>query len=71
MPVDTRAEHLQVHLSALMTYRVAIGVQQHLMPIDALRNHTLGSARGLELRIQSARQLRQPLRLDRVVGVDL
>ena len=37
----------QAHLSALMTYRVASGVLQHLLPIDAgrspetLRNHTL------------------------------
>jgi len=38
---------LQAHLSALLTYRVAAGVPQHLLPIDAcrspetLRNHTL------------------------------
>ena len=38
---------LQAHLSALMTYRVAAGVLQHLLPIDAgrspetLRHHTL------------------------------
>ena len=40
-------DQLQAHLSALMTYRVASGVLQHLLPIDAglspetLRNHTL------------------------------
>ena len=40
-------DELQGHLSALMTYRVASGVLQHLLPIDAgrspetLRNHTL------------------------------
>jgi hypothetical protein len=40
-------DQLQAHLSALMTYRVAAGVLQHLLPIDAgrspetLRNHTL------------------------------
>ena len=40
-------DELQAHLSALMTYRVASGVLQHLLPIDAgltpetLRNHTL------------------------------
>jgi hypothetical protein len=40
-------DRLQAHLSALMTYRVAAGVLQHLLPIDAgrspetLRNHTL------------------------------
>ena len=40
-------DKLQAHLSALMTYRVASGVLQHLLPIDAgrspetLRNHTL------------------------------
>jgi len=38
---------LQAHLSALMSYRVAAGVLQHLLPIDAgrspetLRHHTL------------------------------
>jgi len=40
-------DQLQAHLSALMTYRVAAGVLQHLLPIDAgrspetLRHHTL------------------------------
>ena len=40
-------DQLQAHLSALMTYRVAAGVLQHLLPVDAgrspetLRNHTL------------------------------
>ena len=40
-------DHLEAHLSALMTYRVAAGVLQHLLPIDAgrnpetLRRHTL------------------------------
>jgi hypothetical protein len=40
-------DQLQAHLSALMSYRVAAGVLQHLLPIDAgrspetLRNHTL------------------------------
>jgi hypothetical protein len=40
-------DQLQAHVSALMTYRVASGVLQHLLPIDAgrspetLRNHTL------------------------------
>ena len=40
-------DQLQAHLSALMTYRVASGVLQLLLPIDAglspetLRNHTL------------------------------
>ena len=40
-------DELQAHLSALMTYRLASGVLQHLLPIDAgrspetLRNHTL------------------------------
>src|SRR5277367_4839001 len=40
-------DQLQAHLSALMTYRVAAGVLQHLLPLDAgrspetLRNHTL------------------------------
>ena len=40
-------DQLQAYLSALMTYRVASGVLQHLLPIDAglsaetLRNHTL------------------------------
>ncbi len=40
-------DQLQAHLSALMTYRVAAGVLQRLLPIDAgrspetLRNHTL------------------------------
>jgi hypothetical protein len=40
-------DQLQAHLSALMTYRVAAGVLQHMLPIDAgrspetLRNHTL------------------------------
>jgi hypothetical protein len=40
-------DQLQAHLSALITYRVAAGVLQHLLPIDAgrspetLRNHTL------------------------------
>jgi hypothetical protein len=40
-------DQLQAHLSALMTYRVAAGVLQHLLPVDAgrssgtLRNHAL------------------------------
>jgi hypothetical protein len=40
-------DQLQAHLSALMTYRVATGVLQHLLPIDAgrspetFRRHTL------------------------------
>jgi hypothetical protein len=40
-------DQLQAHLSALMTYRVAADVLQHLLPIDAarspetLRHHTL------------------------------
>jgi hypothetical protein len=40
-------DQLQAHLSALMTYRVAADVLQHLLPVDAsrspetLRNHTL------------------------------
>ena len=40
-------DQLQAHLSALMTYRVAAGKLQHLLPADAgrspetLRNHTL------------------------------
>ena len=40
-------DQLQAHLSALMSYRVAAGVLQHLLPIDAgrspetLRHHTL------------------------------
>jgi hypothetical protein len=40
-------DQLQAHLSALMSYRFAAGVLQHLLPIDAgrspetLRNHTL------------------------------
>ncbi len=40
-------DQLQAHLSALMSYRVAAGVLQHLLPIDAgrspetLRTHTL------------------------------
>jgi hypothetical protein len=40
-------DQLQAHLSALMSYRVAAGVLQHLLPIDAgrspetLRDHTL------------------------------
>jgi hypothetical protein len=40
-------DQLRAHLSALMTYRVASGVLQHLLPMDAglspetLRNHTL------------------------------
>jgi hypothetical protein len=32
-------DQLQAHLSALMTYRVATGVLQHLLPIDAGRSH--------------------------------
>ena len=31
-------DELQAHLSALMTYRVASGVLQHLLPIDAGRS---------------------------------
>ena len=40
-------DQLQAHLSALMTYRVAAGVLQHLLPVDSggspetLRDHTL------------------------------
>jgi hypothetical protein len=40
-------DQLQAHLSALMTYRVAAGVLQHLLPVDTgrspetLRNHTM------------------------------
>ena len=40
-------DQLQAHLSALMTCRVAAGVLQHLLPVDAgrspetLRNHSL------------------------------
>ena len=48
LPIEPcELDELQAHLSALMTYRVASGVLQHLLPIDAgrspetLRNHTL------------------------------
>jgi hypothetical protein len=40
-------DHVQARLSALMPYRVAADVQQHLLPLDAgtspetLRGHTL------------------------------
>src|SRR5271170_3589208 len=56
---------LQAHLSALMTYRVAADVLQHLLPIDAgrspetLRHHTLRIGSSLELRPRTSRQLRQ------------
>ena len=47
LPVDPELDLLQAHVSALMTYCVAAGVLQHLLPIDAgrspetLRHHTL------------------------------
>ena len=56
---------LQAHLSALMTYRVASGVLQHLLPIDAGRSLRpcaiirCGSARSLELQPLTSQQLRQ------------
>jgi hypothetical protein len=53
------------HLSALMTYRVASGALQHLLPIDAggspetFATMRYGSARSLELQPLTSQQLRQ------------
>src|SRR3984957_3330957 len=58
-------DQLQAHLSALMTYRVAADVLQHLLPIDAgmspetCATIRCGSASSLELQSRTNRLLRQ------------
>jgi hypothetical protein len=47
-------DQLQAHLSALMTYRVAAGVLQHLLPVDAGRSPETLRSRTLQIGQQLA-----------------
>jgi hypothetical protein len=42
-------DQLQAHLSALMPYRVAVGVLRHLLPVDAGISHESMRGRTLKL----------------------